>query len=950
MKLGLLLVLTLAAAPFQARALAQDSRQKTQLAEDQALLKRQLQRLKSTMEVLATRFEAEGRTHAAKLLRGGLAHLDERAADLGSKTLEELMSIATTTLEQGQTVQSVENQEAVIKSLEKLYAILTDRAGLEDLQKSLDELKKVQAELTALADREQQLQKDTAGLRQSAATPEQKSLDQALQKAIEEQRELLAKTQAESRAQNQLELDEIQRALAQLQARQQADQGVLSAWKPEEKAALDKAQPSIDKAAESATRAQRLAQAANELKAAARSARKENGDLQAAERDLEHAAEREDRHERAAQDPAAKKASEALSKGAETLKKTTNDAESRANAAKDLEARAQELEDAARAENAASRAAGAEAEKELAQVKTKDSAAGQAAESVKKSLAEAAKASEAAQNSSDEKNPPADSGQSPSPDNLAKKLAESERAANQAQHDLQKGLKDLATIKPALSQSQTASSQEAERLARATQSIPQGGSPEAKQAQAKLDSAAAAQKQAAEAAAQEHAPEAAAKAAEAAKALAEASQALSKLADQAAAQRAETPEAKALAEAQKALAQKAAELEKQASQAGLPQKSGEQASKSMSQAKQAMQKAAEQLSKGQNSEAAEAQQDALSKMQEAQEAAKQSGAPSKPEDKQKAQELAAEQEKIRQELLDLAKRNQKRDTAQPTPSLDEAGQKASDAKQDLDEGDLDEAGKNEEKTEKKMREALDKLGKEEEQYQKLRQEELLFKIAEQVRSLTEEHRAAMKDTLEIDQQRKPGDKATHTQRLRLRKVSKTEEALAGRSGEIAKAILAEQSVVFAELLDQAQKDLTRISRDLGEQGDYQSGERVQVLQQDVEQSLVWLAEALQQEKDRRKKENQDQEQQKDKNQRPQNRLVPDVAELKLLRRMEVDILDSVDQMRAIHPEIVEGKEVDPILLEDIARLAHRHQRTSDLFQQFRKRLGLPDPEPQQDHQ
>jgi hypothetical protein len=41
-----------------------------------------------------------------------------------------------------------------VKSLEKLYSILTDRAGLEDLQKSLDDLKKIQAELNALAERE----------------------------------------------------------------------------------------------------------------------------------------------------------------------------------------------------------------------------------------------------------------------------------------------------------------------------------------------------------------------------------------------------------------------------------------------------------------------------------------------------------------------------------------------------------------------------------------------------------------------------------------------------------------------------------------------------------------------------------------------------------------------------------------------------------------------------
>jgi hypothetical protein len=69
-----------------------------------------------------------------------------------------------------------------------------------------------------------------------------------------------------------------------------------------------------------------------------------------------------------------------------------------------------------------------------------------------------------------------------------------------------------------------------------------------------------------------------------------------------------------------------------------------------------------------------------------------------------------------------------------------------------------------------------------------------------------------------------------------------------------------------------------------------------------------------------------------------------VAELKLLRRMEVEVLDSLDELLALYPELAEeGAEVDPLLLDDILRMAHRHERTSDLFEQFRERLGLPDP-------
>src|SRR5439155_4172253 len=121
------------------------------------------------------------------------------------------------------------------------------------------------------------------------------------------------------------------------------------------------------------------------------------------------------------------------------------------------------------------------------------------------------------------------------------------------------------------------------------------------------------------------------------------------------------------------------------------------------------------------------------------------------------------------------------------------------------------------------------------------------------------------------------------------------------------------------------------------------GERVQALQLDVDQSLHVLQEALQQEKERRRQE-QNQEQQSGKKPQSKNRLVPDTAELKVLRRMDVDIVDDIDRLRLVHPEIVAGKEIDPLVLEDISRLAHRHERMTSLFQQFRKRLGIPDPE------
>lgn len=498
----------------------------------------------------------------------------------------------------------------------------------------------------------------------------------------------------------------------------------------------------------------------------------------------------------------------------------------------------------------------------------------------------------------------------------------------------------------ALSGSQTASSEESQRLEEALEGIDEGKTPTGEEARSALAAASQSQKAAAESASKGDASQAASSAREAESQLAAAKAALERARAEKSGSSKADPKAQALAQEQEALAKSLDELSKQAGESSLPEAARESTRDALSAAKASMQSASQSMSKGSNSAAAGEQREAVSELQKAAGEARQSPELSKPADKEEARALAEEQERIRKEVLELAKRNQKRETAKPTPSLSQAAESAGRAKESLDEGDLSEAQESEAQTEREMREAMRELSEEEEEYQKLRAEELLFKVAEQVKAILEGHREQMKATLEIDGARKADQPATHTQRLRLRKVSKAEGALGQRSAEIGTAIRAEQSLVFAEVLDESARDLERLARDLGEDGGYQSGERVQGLQQDVEQGLAWLHEALQAEKERRRQEPQGGGGQPN-DQQGQNRLVPDAAELKLLRSLEVENLQALERFKILHPEVLAGQEVDPLILEDIGRLAHRHQRTSDLFEQFRKRLGLPDP-PAQD--
>lgn len=933
----------LIAAPLSAVQKSEPSRDQAALAEDQALLQKQLQRLRQTMEVLAGRFEAEGRTHAAKLLRDGIVHLDQRATEQGAKTLEELMSGSHSSIQVGKPVQAIETQEAIVKGLERLYAILTDRLGLEDLERSLAELREIKANLGELAESESKLRQATEKLQQSSKSESQKSLEAGIQSALREQRALLERAEREARASNVFDLEALERALDALIERQARDARVLEAWKPEERPTLEEAAPALDRAAEHSARAERLEQAANELTKAARTVRSPSGDLAETARELERSEARSERRERAAGDATAPKASESFKAAAETTKKSGTSASERAAAADEIEKSAAELARAAAAENETALEAQRAALESLKKLSDPKTAAGHVAEEVQKALAGSpAHDSPAAAD--------APSAAAPSAEERAAKAAEARRANEEAQRALSSGLDDLRQVKPALSSAQNDASAESQRLKRGLESLPQASSQSGSEASAKLEAAAEAQKNAAEQAGKDQAGDAAKAAAQAERALREARSALSaaRKSAQQNAQKSASSEAAAIQKAQAELAHKVGEMSEQAAQSDLEQQAKNEAQKALDEAAAAMEKAAESLREGSSSSAAESQSSAMQSLQKAASSAQQGGALSKPADQKKAQELAAEQERIRQALLELAERNKKRDTAAPTPSLDEAQESAAGASKSLEQGDLEEAAPQEEETERQIRQSMKELAEEEEQYQELRQEELLFKITEEVKNLTDEHQREMQNTLEVDKQRKAGERVTHTQRLRLRKIAKAEEALGARAAKISQAILAEESVVFAEVLTQAERDLTRIGRDMGEVGEYQSGERVQALQQDVEQSLSWLFTALQNEKERRKQE------QKGgsgtaKNEKVQdNRLVPDVAELKLLRQLEVALLDDLERAQVLYPELSADDPIDPLVLEDLARIANRHQRTSDLFQKFRERLNLPAPDADQE--
>jgi hypothetical protein len=388
----------------------------------------------------------------------------------------------------------------------------------------------------------------------------------------------------------------------------------------------------------------------------------------------------------------------------------------------------------------------------------------------------------------------------------------------------------------------------------------------------------------------------------------------------------------------------------------------------MEQAKQAMQKAAESLSTpGQGQAAAEQQREAIDALNEAQESAGQGTQPSSPEGQQAAAELAAEQEKLRQEMLDLALRNQERNEAASNEALESAAKNAQKASQSLSQasgsqspppagqegespeeesGGLEDAEEQEAETKRDLEQALRELEEEEEQYQRLRQEELLFQIKSEVEAMQISHLEQIKATQEAHTARAGSASVSRRTRITLRSIAREEDAVAARAKKVADALEEEGVLVFHEIVRNIESDLTRIVRDMGDAGGYQSGDRLQAIQDDVLQSLTWLAEALEDEMERREEEQEEQqEEEPEESDEAEQPLVPDAAELRLLKKLEEGVLERLAQIQALHPELADpDAELNPLLLEELTRLAYQHRRVGELFQYFRRRLGVPDPD------
>jgi hypothetical protein len=905
------------------KALAQEPSEDRELAllvEEQALLQRQIQRLRGTMELLLQRISLEGRTHATDLIRRALEELDQRAAEaeVAPLTLDERMDAARAALEQGRLAQSLEHQEQLVAKLERLLAILLDRENMDELEERLARLRAYDQALEDLADQEGKLREETEALHEESRSEAARELLDRLQALTASERELLRRTEEIGRASGAAELEELADELSKLLADQRTDAAVLEAWDPADLARLEAAREALAEALREEARAERLSSAAGEIRRAADPAAIAN-DPEAARARLAEAAERAQAQARVSGDPAAEASARALEAALAELERARREDAERAATA--LQAGAQALEEEAARARERAESARSEASERLSDSEGSAGAGSAAAEEVQRALEEAAKARSTG--ASDE----------------------TRAATERANEALERARNEEARLAEALEGSQAAAAQRSRRLERGLASLEEGATPSGTEAREALDTAAEAMDSASKETRGGEPDAAARAAAEAVRALEQAQAAL----EQARAAAGEEGAFSELAREQQALAQELEELEELPSRASLDPGAESEVEEALDEAQRAMEQSGTELEQGRIASAAGSERRSLEALEKASASTRSGVRPSEGAGEERARELEQEQARIQKEILDLGRRIEEEDAGLDTQHLERAQAAMDRAAEALRAGDLDAAAEAQEEAERELRRQQQALDEEEERYQRLRAEELLFRLGEELAGMLATHQLQMQAVVEVDADRAGSDREepSRSVKLRLRGIAREETGLAGRAREMAAAIEKEGARVSAQILANMASDLDRVAELVSETGDYDTSERTQALQRDVEDAFAWMIESLQAERKRREQQAGEPQQEQPAQDAGQEPLVPDSAELKLLRRMEVEIQESVDQLLALHPELRgDVEEIDPAVLRDITRLAERHESVTRLFRDMRVRLGIDAPEPE----
>ena len=243
-----------------------------------------------------------------------------------------------------------------------------------------------------------------------------------------------------------------------------------------------------------------------------------------------------------------------------------------------------------------------------------------------------------------------------------------------------------------------------------------------------------------------------------------------------------------------------------------------------------------------------------------------------------AKQIQESAEKSEQEEAQARKRAARR--------LQQAQESQQQASQSMGQQDEQQAEENQEQALKELEEARKELEKKEQEYANLQQEEELYSMVEMLDEVIRIQEEVNKQVRALDAIKVEKGALGRRDKGRLMGLARVEDRVREEVAKVKGLLEQESAVVYAYQMKSVDADIEEIQRQLR---DFESGEITQDLQADVLARLVRLREALNQERKRRDKEEQKQEEQEQQQQQGKKRLIPPLAELKMLRQMQEDV-------------------------------------------------------------
>lgn len=922
----LLILLAGASGTLPSVAAQQDSEL---ILRDQAEILRKANRLKDLMTRLLQRYQQEGREQQAGLLQQGLAHLE------ASGILEETASVHNS-LDTGKYADALRQQKEIVADLEVLLDILLDRQSVQNLQKEIEATENMLATASALLRRQQQLQRQTVDIGEGQATEAEQDIATQLADLIRRQRREARENQRQAGLRlPTLEaalhsLEQLLRQQQELEAKTEAnlagEQDLTLRREMFRLGELEQRQRDVNEQQRRTRDLRRLADGSRALRAAQDAGDPDRLDRQtarlearltasAANADQELAEKLHALADRIAALRATAQTAErhaALRKLAQDVADIAEQEGSRIDRARNKEQRslieavgqaARDYREQSEQKSGATRFAGAKA-LETAIEDIQRSTGAEQEDDLERAMAASARA--------------------------LRRLAEARRAMRRANPEAGELAREMAS--------------KADQTSRDLRNSPAGESAEERAAQA-LDRAQESLRKLGESIQDDQSGGEPLQSESAHRHLQRSRQQLEQARDdlQAALGEAQSGRTQALARAsdrQQQLAkesQAASEAIEAAQQGGqLNSQQSDRAQENLDKAQQAMQEAASSLERGHQSRASAQQEQAADSLEKAQESLQRNRSLSD-EDRQQLRELASQQEELRREIIELAELAKERNNRQAEDALKEAAQAADRARQQLSDDDPAEAEEQQQQVSEKLEQAQEALEEERDRYMDLRQEELLFRIKDELQQFLEKQQPITLATGEAGKKLAAGRRLTRLVRRRLNQLGEQEQELADKLKFIKEALSEENVIVYSHVIETNEQDLRSISRRLsGSRPD--PGEYTALLQHDVEERTTKLIEALKREQQRREQQQQQQQQpgeNKFDNQR--QRLVPIVAELKMLKELEQEMLIRTN----ITDRLLSSAANDDITDQELAmteQLANQHNALTGIFTRVRAQL------------